>query len=48
MAHGAVASHHYETLYKHLGNGAKSLLYESNELEDEYKSEVSSLNTKKN
>ena len=48
MAHGAVASHHYETLYKHLGNGAKSLLYESNELEDEYKSEVSSLNTNKN
>ena len=48
MAHGAVASHHYEMLYKHLGNGAKSLLYESNELEDEYKSEVSSLNTKKN
>jgi hypothetical protein len=48
MAHGAVATHHYETLYKHLGNGAKSLLSESNELEEEYKTEVSSINTNKN
>ena len=48
MAHGGVASHHYENLFKHLGSNAKSLLSESSEVEDEYKSEVSSINTKKN
>jgi len=48
MAHGAVATHHYENLFKHLGKNAKTLLSESSELENEYKSEVSSLNTKKN
>ena len=48
MAHGAVATHHYENLFKHLGKNAKTLLSESSELENEYKSEVSSINTKKN
>ena len=48
MAHGAVATHHYENLFKHLGKNSKTLLSESSELENEYKSEVSSLNTKKN
>ena len=48
MAHGAVATHHYENLFKHLGSNTKSLLSESSELENEYKSEVSSINTKKN
>ena len=47
-AHGAVAAHHYEILQKHLGNSAKSLLSESNELEEEYNTEVSSVNTNKN
>ena len=48
MAHGAVASHHYETLFKGLGDKEKQLISESSELENEYKSEVSSINTKKN
>ena len=48
MAHGGVASHHYENLFKHLGSNAKTLISESSELEDVYKSEVSSINTKKN
>jgi len=48
MAYGGVATKHYENLFKHLGNDGKELLSEANELEDEYKSEVSSLNTKKN
>ena len=48
MAHGAVASHHYETLFKDLGDKEKQLISESSELENEYKSEVSSINTKKN
>ena len=48
MAHGAVATHHYENLFKHLGSDAKTLLSEASDLETEYKSEVSSLNTKKN
>ena len=48
MAHGAVASHHYENLFKKLGDKEKQLIYESSELENEYKSEVSSINTKKN
>ena len=47
-AHGAVAAHHYEILQKHLGSKAKSLLSESNELEEEYNTEVSSVNTNKN
>ena len=47
-AYGGIAKAHYENLYKHLGNGAKSLLSESNELEQQYKEEVSSLNTNKN
>jgi len=47
-AHGAVASHHYETLFKGLGDKEKQLISESSELENEYKSEVSSINTKKN
>ena len=45
--HGAVASHHYETLFKGLGDKEKQLISESSELENEYKSEVSSINTKK-
>ena len=48
MAYGGVATKHYENLFKHLGSNAKSLLSESSEVEDEYKSEVSSINTKKN
>jgi hypothetical protein len=48
MAHGAVASHHYENLFKKLSDKEKQLIYESSELENEYKSEVSSINTKKN
>ena len=48
MAHGAVANHHYETLFKSLGEKEKQLISESSELENEYKSEVSSINTKKN
>ncbi len=48
MAYSGVATKHYENLFKHLGNDGKELLSEANELEDEYKSEVSSLNTKKN
>ena len=48
MSYGAVAKSHYESLVKHLGNNAKSLLNESSEVEEEYKDEVSSLNTNKN
>jgi len=48
MAYGGVAKAHYESLYKHLGNSAKALLSESNEVEEQYKEEVSSLNNKKN
>ena len=48
MAYGGIAKAHYETLYKHLGGNAKTLISEASELEDEYKDEVSSLNTKKN
>jgi len=47
-AYGGIAKAHYENLYKHLGNNAKSLLSESSELEQQYKEEVSSLNTNKN
>ena len=47
-AYGGVAKTHYETLYKHLGSKAKTLLSESNEVEEEYNTEVSSLNTNKN
>tara|TARA_X000001382_G_scaffold130037_2_gene123654 strand:+ start:144 stop:1949 length:1806 start_codon:yes stop_codon:yes gene_type:complete len=47
-AYGGVATKHYENLFKHLGSDAKKLLSEANDLEDEYKTEVSSLNTKKN
>ena len=38
----------YENMLKHLGDSGKQLLSESGELEKEYKSEVTSLNTKKN
>jgi hypothetical protein len=48
MAYGGTASKHYENLFKHLGSDAKTLLSEASDLETEYKSEVSSLNTKKN
>ena len=48
MSYGAVAKSHYENLVKHLGNNAKSLLTESSEVEEEYKDEVSSINTNKN
>ena len=48
MAYGGVAMKHYENLFKHLGSNAKTLISESSEVEDEYKSEVSSINTKKN
>ena len=48
MAYGGVATKHYENLFKHLGDNGKELISEANELEDEYKSEVSSFNTKKN
>ena len=47
-AYGTIAKSHYESLYKHLDSKAKALLSESNEVEEEYKSEVSSLNTNKN
>ena len=47
-AYGAVATHHYENLFKHLGEKGKTLLSESKEVEKEYKEEVSSLNTNKN
>jgi len=47
-AYGGVAKAHYETLTKHLGNSAKSLLSESSDVEKEYKTEVSSVNTNKN
>ena len=42
------AKSHYESLYKGLDNKAKALLSESSEVEEEYNSEVSSLNNKKN
>ena len=48
MAYGGVAKTHYETLYKHMGSKAKTLLSESADVEDEYNTEVSSLNTNKN
>jgi len=48
MAYGGVATKHYENLFKHLGKNGKELLSEANELEDEYKSEVSSINNEKN
>jgi len=48
MAYSNTALKHYENLFKHLGTNAKTLINESNEIEDEYKSEVSSINTKKN
>jgi len=48
MSYGGAATKHYENLFKHLGSNAKTLLSEASELEDEYKDEVSSLNTKKN
>ena len=48
VSYGSVAKTHYETLYKHLGAKAKTLLSESSEVEDEYKTEVSSVNTNKN
>ena len=38
----------YENMLNHLGESGKKLLSESGELEKEYKSEVTSLNTKKN
>ena len=38
----------YENMLNHLGDSGKKLLSESGELEKEYKSEVTSLNTKKN
>jgi hypothetical protein len=38
----------YENMLNHLGDSGKQLLSESGELEKEYKSEVGSLNTKKN
>ena len=47
-AYGAVAKSHYETLYKHFGDKAKTLLSESSDVEEEYKTEVSSVNTNKN
>ena len=47
-SYGAVAKAHYETLHKHLGKSAKSLLSESSDVEKEYKTEVSSVNTNKN
>ena len=48
MAYGGTATKHYENLFKHLGENGKELISEAKELEDEYKSELSSLNTKKN
>ena len=47
-AYGGTATKHYENLFKHLGKSGKTLISEANEVEDEYKDEVSSLNTKKN
>ena len=47
-AYGSVANHHYENLFKHLGEKGKTLLSESKEVEKEYYEEVSSLNTNKN
>ena len=47
-SYGSAAKTHYETLYKHLDSKAKALLSESSEVEEEYKTEVSSLNTNKN
>ena len=47
-SYGSAAKTHYETLYKHLEDSTKSLLSESSEVEEEYKTEVSSLNTNKN
>ena len=47
-AYGAIAKTHYETMYKHMGEKAKTMLTESSEVEEEYNSEVSSLNTNKN
>ncbi len=48
VAYGGIAKTHYETLYKHLGTKAKTLLSESADVEEEYNTEVSSLNTNKN
>jgi hypothetical protein len=48
MAYGGSAMKHYENLFKQLGTSGKELLSEANELEDEYKSEVSSINNEKN
>ena len=48
VAYGGIAKTHYETLYKHLGSKAKTLLSESADVEEEYNTEVSSLNTNKN
>mgnify|MGYP003140285907 CR=1 FL=1 len=48
MSYGGAAAKHYENLFKHMGDTAKSLLTESSEVESEYKTEVSSLNTNKN
>ena len=47
VAYGGIAKTHYETLYKHLGSKAKTLLSESADVEEEYNTEVSSLNTNK-
>jgi hypothetical protein len=47
-SYGSTAKTHYETLYKHMEDNTKSLLSESSEVEEEYKTEVSSLNTNKN
>ena len=47
-AYSGVATKHYETLFKHMGEKGKSLLTESDDVEDEYHTEVSSLNTNKN
>ena len=47
-SYGTIAKSHYESLYKGLDNKAKALLSESSEVEEEYNSEVSSLNNKKN
>jgi hypothetical protein len=47
-AYGGTASAHYETLFKHLGINAKTLLSESADVEEEYNTEVSSVNTNKN
>ena len=48
VAYGGIAKTHYEILYKHLGSKAKTLLSESADVEEEYNTEVSSLNTNKN